>query len=141
MDIARINTLHPSYWNLDPATKNTGDQNGWRWQELARKQAIAEKRGVSFNGLPLPSDPVEKGFKDLLRDFDADFLWHHLSPEDRRKVDSLASEWREQVKALIKPLYDARTSEGRNRVIGATEVNLRAQVASRKKERIVGLGM
>lgn len=132
MAVQRLSRYRPSYWCFAPGADDPQIKYGWRWRKVIDMRERAKRDGMS-DFMPA-SDDSETGFKDLLRDCDADFLLRGLAPDDRARVDHLASAWAECVKALIALLYSVDDPDGRGRVIAAIEKSLRPQAAKRIDE-------
>jgi len=137
MSLARLNPYRLSYWCLDPQTKDKEGADKWRWDTLKLLQENAQRDSIPFDFRRSDDRTVEEGFRDLLRDCDADFLLRGLSPADRTHLEELTETWAQQVKSLIGTLYDGSNTEGRGRVIAAVDPELRAQAAARMRE-VVG---
>jgi hypothetical protein len=138
MGVAQLHFFHPSYWCLHPVSNPADGSDAGRWNVLMAKQEAAAKDSFWFGFdpplIPPPADSIERGFKDLLRDLDADFLHSYLLPKDRADADRMAELWINQVRALVSPLYDVDTRDGKNRAIALVDPERKKQAAARKSE-------
>lgn len=129
-----LNSERPSYWWLNPEDEWGEGPDRGRWDRLRAYQKTASDGGSSFNYMPPPNDTIERGFKELLADCDADFLLRGLSGDDRVALDRLTDQWTDTIAKFIVPLYDVDDRKGKRRVLSAIDSDLRRQSARRRAD-------
>ena len=90
----------PWYWHLDREHPSADGNDAQRWKAVDDFDAAWREGHIPSGPRPTTAD-AGQGFKDALRDLDADFLLLGLSSEERTHMDGLVAKWSEEVSKIV----------------------------------------